>query len=98
MTLRPEQIAVRDACHAAYAADDAYEKALKAAGYKSRWDWSAPFAVRDLALSDNDATGLTPLQAAYVAKVRADRASHRAWERLRERPENNRIEHLNNRG
>lgn len=53
-------------------AEDAFDAALKAHGYKSRWDWVA---------SDE---GTDEVYAAYVAKVRADEAMGLAWERSRE--------------
>ncbi len=52
----------------AYAADRAYDAALKAAGFKSRWDWH------------ERATGHDAVRAAFAAKVEADNAMHRAFE------------------
>jgi hypothetical protein len=55
---------------AAQAADDAYEAAVQAAGYKSRWDVprnAKPDAVRQ----------------AFIAKIEADEAMHLAWESMR---------------
>jgi hypothetical protein len=54
----------------AQAADDAYEAAVQAAGFKSRWDVprnAKPDAVRQ----------------AYDAKVAADASMHDAWEEMR---------------
>lgn len=50
-------------------ADELFEAVIRAAGYKSRWDWSQ-FADR------------APL-AAYLAKVKADEAQHEAFEKMR---------------
>lgn len=55
-----------DIIKASYAADDAFEAAIKSAGYKSRWDW-------------NQAQDSRPF-AAYTAKVLADEAMHAAFE------------------
>lgn len=56
---------------AAQAADNAYEAAVQAAGYRSRWHvgpkWEAPETVRQ----------------AYDAKVAADASMHDAWEEMR---------------
>ena len=55
---------------AAQAADDVYEAAVQAAGFKSRWDVprdAKPDAVRH----------------AYQAKVDADVLMHLAWEEMR---------------
>jgi hypothetical protein len=54
-----------DAVKAAYEADDAFGLAIKAAGYKSRWDW-------------NQAQDSRPM-AAYVTKVLADEAMYKAF-------------------
>ena len=51
-------------------ADDAFENAIRAAGYKSRWDWHT-------ALDDRP-------RAAYVAKVKADENMHEAFEKSRQ--------------
>lgn len=57
-----------EAIAASNAADEAFEAAIKAAGYKSRWDWSK---------NDNRP------RAAYEAKVAADAEMHFAFERSR---------------
>lgn len=64
--------AISDTYRVALAADNAYDVALKAAGYKSRWDWSRLADPRP------------DLLAAYNAKVAADEAHHVAWEKHRE--------------
>lgn len=61
-----------EAIAAANAADDEFEKSIRAAGYKSRWDWSS--------FSGG------PPQAAYLAKVKADLAMHKAFEAVRNDP------------
>jgi hypothetical protein len=50
----------------ALAADDAFARAIVAAGYSSRWDWNKSKDDRPMA--------------AYLAKVAADKAAHEAWE------------------
>jgi hypothetical protein len=54
-----------DAVKAAYEADAAFALAIKAAGYKSRWDW-------------NQAQDSRPM-AAYVTKVLADEAMYESF-------------------
>jgi hypothetical protein len=54
----------------ANAADDAFEAAIKAFGYKSRWDWSQLVDERPYAV--------------YAAKVQADEAMHEAFEKMRQ--------------
>jgi hypothetical protein len=54
----------------AHKADDAYQAAVRAAGYKSRWDVN-------LALLSAKAP--RELQSAYVAKIEADAAMHLAF-------------------
>jgi hypothetical protein len=61
----PGPLAVGDLLKAAYEADDAFALAIKAAGYKSRWDW-------------NQAQDSRPM-AAYVTKVLADEAMYKAF-------------------
>lgn len=58
-----------DAIKAADAADKAFEAAIKAAGYNSRWEWSPTEDRR-------------PVDA-YTAKVEADGAVHKAFEASR---------------
>jgi hypothetical protein len=53
----------------AAAADDAFEAAVKAAGYKSRWDWPAR----------RGQVGTSAVWVAYYAKVNADNAMHEAF-------------------
>lgn len=60
---------LEQAITAAYAADETFEATIKAAGYKSRWDW----------LSCEDSRPL----ASYQAKVEADLIMHREFERHR---------------
>jgi hypothetical protein len=52
----------------AYQADDAFELAIHAAGYKSRWHWNQHIDP-----------GPEALRAAYRAKVTADNAMHLAF-------------------
>lgn len=54
--------------------DEQFEKAVRKAGFKSRWDW-------DSTLPSQDPTG--EIKAAYAAKVKADEAVHEAWEASR---------------
>ena len=56
----------------AYAADKAFEEAVQAAGFKSRWD-----------TPQNGKFAQAGLQAAYDAKVKADQAMHLAFEEMR---------------
>ena len=63
---------------AAQAADDAFQAAIEAAGYKSRWDW--PMRGRDKAPG--------ALLAAYEAKVAADQLMHEAFEASRRKEVN----------
>jgi hypothetical protein len=58
------------AIQAAQAADDAFNAAVKAAGYASRWDWDQANDSRPLA--------------AYFAKVIADEAMHAAFVELQD--------------
>lgn len=58
--------ALAAAIQAAQCADDAFGAAIKAAGYKSRWDWR----------KENDSRPMD----AYNAKVAADAAMGRAFE------------------
>lgn len=48
-------------------ADVAFEAAVQAAGFKSRWDWNT------------SAPGLEDLHAAYRAKIEADSEMHAAF-------------------
>lgn len=59
-----------DLIKAAYEADDAFEAAVRAAGYQTRWAW-------------NQAQDSRPMPA-YVTKVLADEAMHKAFEASRE--------------
>lgn len=61
------------AVKAAGVADDAFEAAVHAAGYKSRWHWNHHLDV-----------GTEDLRAAYRAKITADNAMHAAFVRSRE--------------
>lgn len=54
---------------AAYVADDAFEAAIKAAGYKSRWDWRQLDDCRPMA--------------AYLKKVSADEMMRTAFDKSR---------------
>jgi hypothetical protein len=54
---------LKEAIEAAQIADDAFEAAIKAAGFKSRWDWFLRGAPASLV-------------AAYNAKVAADKIMH----------------------
>lgn len=65
---------IKEAMDAANAADDAFERAIKAAGFKSRWDWN-----------QHTTPGPQFLRDAYGAKVSADNAMHAAFERSRGR-------------
>jgi hypothetical protein len=56
---------LREAIKVAEAADTAFEAAIKAAGYKSRWDWQ-PFHGKDV--------GTSEVWLSYCAKVHADNA------------------------
>jgi hypothetical protein len=68
----------------AHDADVAYEVAVRAAGFKSRWEVEHPFLVRAIALRGECATYTpTELETAYIAKVRADLDMHDAWEEMR---------------
>ncbi len=62
---------VEQACVAATIADEAFEHAVKEAGYKSRWDMG-------IILQQSQA-----LRDAYFAKVDADQAMHDAFEQSR---------------
>ena len=53
---------------AAYAADRAFQAAINAAGFKSRWHWHIDSGRQDANVSE-----------AYRAKVAADMAMHRAF-------------------
>jgi hypothetical protein len=64
---------LHEAIQRAQAADDAYQAAVEAAGYESRWDVPYPYKHTNAAL-----------QAAYQAKRAADDAMHDAFERSRE--------------
>jgi hypothetical protein len=55
----------------AYAADDAFAAAVKAHGYKSRWD------IRNIPQQSQ------ALRDAYFAKLDADKAMHEAFEASR---------------
>lgn len=57
----------------AWAADHAFEAAIKAEGYKSRWAWNHHLTP-----------GSENLRAAYAAKITADNAMHAAFVRSRE--------------
>lgn len=57
----------------AHQADEVFEAAIKAAGYKSRWDWNQHLVP-----------GTDALRAAYRAKVTADNAMHLAFVKSRE--------------
>lgn len=43
-----------EAIAASNAADDAFEAAIKAAGYKSRWDWSKNFGTPAASAGQSD--------------------------------------------
>lgn len=60
-----------DAIHAAEAADTAFDHAIMAEGYKSRWDW------------DRHEPSSERLVEAYRAKLSADTAMHAAFEAQR---------------
>ena len=62
--------ALANAIAKANAADDYFESAIRAAGYKSRWDWKVMVDERPLA--------------AYLAKVKADKDMHEAFEKTRQ--------------
>ncbi len=58
---------LRYAIEAAQSADTAFEQAVHAAGYKSRWDFGViPLEHRDLCI-------------AYLGKIAADQAVHNAF-------------------
>lgn len=61
------------AIRAAELADEAYSAAVKAAGFKSRWDYDHK-VIR----------APSPLRDAYDAKVAADEAMHKAFKASRE--------------
>ena len=63
---------LKQAIDAANTADEAFEAAVHAAGYKSRWHWNQHLDP-----------GPESLRAAYRAKVTADNARHAAFERSR---------------
>lgn len=65
---------LQDAMKAAQAADDAFEQAVQAAGFKSRWAWNQHITP-----------GPEFLRAAYRAKVEADNVMHAAFEASRPR-------------
>lgn len=62
---------IQETYEAAGAADSAYEAAVQAAGFKSRWDVPADMAARYMLPA--------ALVAAYEAKIAADRAHIAAW-------------------
>ena len=64
---------LNEAITAAQTADEAFEAAVKAAGYKSRWDWH------------KCSTDTPELLATYDAKVIADRAMGAAFQEARGR-------------
>lgn len=66
---------LKDAITAAQAADDAFELAVRASGFKSRWDWNQHLVP-----------GPEALRAAYRNKVTADNAMHAAFEASRAGP------------
>jgi hypothetical protein len=65
--------AIADTITAANAADEAFELAVRAAGYESRWDWNQHLVA-----------GPEALRTAYRAKVTADNAMHLAFVKSRE--------------
>lgn len=62
----------QDAITASAKADEAFEAAVRAAGFKSRWHWNQHITP-----------GPDALRAAYRAKVTADNAMHLAFESVR---------------
>ena len=57
---------IAQATAAAYAADEAFSAAVKAAGFRDRWQWHM-------------AKGPESVTAAYRAKIAADEAMHAAF-------------------